>query len=129
MAFGHNLLIIKEMHLPSATPSPPTLLTPMTTFTHNHESPRGRPNLNVLAPLRAWIDHIEVRNPKLAHLLCRLIPCTCPFERTIQVFGRTFHIPPLCKLNPLYNEVLYLRLRALSYLSDDCGVDVTHYIC
>ena len=107
----------------------PTYLPPMTTLFHNHTSLGGRPKLDLLAPLRHWIDNIEIRNSSLAHLLCRLIPCTCPFERNLHVFGHTFHIPPLCKLNPLYNEVVYLRLRALSYLSDDCGIDVTQYIC
>jgi hypothetical protein len=43
--------------------------------------------------------------------------------------GHTYHIPPLCKLNPLYNEVVYLRFRALSFLSDICGEDVNAYIC
>ncbi|EKQ67145.1 Mo-dependent nitrogenase-like protein [Leptolyngbyaceae cyanobacterium JSC-12] len=101
----------------------------MTTFTPNTESPRGQPHIDLLAPLRYWLNHIEIRDAKLAHWLCRLIPCTCPFERDITLFNRTFHIPPLCKLNPLYNEVVSLRLRALSYLSDDCGIDVTDYIC
>jgi hypothetical protein len=43
--------------------------------------------------------------------------------------GHRFHIPPMCKLNPFYNEFVSLRLRALAYLSDDCGEDVTQYIC
>lgn len=47
----------------------------------------------------------------------------------MMVWGRTYHIPPLCKLNPLYNEVMALRFRALSYLSDTCGEDITPYIC
>lgn len=101
----------------------------MTTFSSDNQSPRGRPKFDLLAPLRQWLDHLEIQDAKLAHFLCRMIPCTCPFERHFTLFGHTFHIPPLCKLNPLYNEVVYLRLRALSYLSDDCGVDVTQYIC
>ncbi|MFM7367118.1 MAG: Mo-dependent nitrogenase C-terminal domain-containing protein, partial [Sphaerospermopsis kisseleviana] len=40
-----------------------------------------------------------------------------------------FHIPAICQINPLYNEVVGLRFRALSYLVDECGEDVTQYIC
>jgi hypothetical protein len=40
---------------------------------------------------------------------------------------RLFHIPPLCKLNPLYQELVSLRFRALCYLADDCGQDVRAY--
>jgi hypothetical protein len=102
----------------------------MATLTHrNRLNLRGHPTLDILAPLRHWIDQIDIHSDRLAHLICRLIPCTCPFERNIALFGRTLHIPPLCKLNPLYNEFVSLRFRALSYLSDIRGEDVTKYIC
>ena len=86
-------------------------------------------SLDLFYPLRRWVDSIEVTNDKFAHFLCNLIPCTCPFERDVSILGKTFHVPPLCKLNPLYNEVVSLRLRALSYLEGDCGEDITRYIC
>ncbi|WP_333281761.1 MULTISPECIES: Mo-dependent nitrogenase C-terminal domain-containing protein [unclassified Microcoleus] len=38
-----------------------------------------------------------------------------------------FHIPPMCKLNPLYEELVGLRFRSLSFLADVCGEDVTPY--
>lgn len=83
---------------------------------------------DLLRPLRQWLDSIEVKSPELAHKLCKLIPSQCPFERTVSLFGRKlFHIPPLCKLNPLYNELVALRFRALCYLADVCGEDVTQY--
>ncbi|OKH24451.1 nitrogenase [Hydrococcus rivularis NIES-593] len=101
----------------------------MTSTTHPL-IPNRKPSFDILYPVRRWIDGIEVKDAKFAHFICRVFPCNCPFERDIKLFGRTlFHIPPLCKLNPLYNEVVGLRFRALSYLSDTCGVDVTHYIC
>lgn len=85
-------------------------------------------NFQPLKPLRQWLDHLQVNDRQLAHRLCQLIPAQCPFERDIQLFGKTlFHIPPLCKLNPLYDELVYLRFRALSYLADDCGEDVSAY--
>jgi len=83
---------------------------------------------DILRPLRQWLDHIEVKSPELAHRLCKLIPSQCPFERTVSLFGRKlFHIPPLCKLNPFYDEFVGLRFRALCYLVDVCGEDVSQY--
>ena len=84
--------------------------------------------LDLLHPIRHWLDNLEVKEQPLAHKICQLIPAQCPFERDIQLFGRTIlHIPPLCKLNPLYEEVVSLRFRALCYLADECGEDVTQY--
>ncbi|MEH1909064.1 MAG: Mo-dependent nitrogenase C-terminal domain-containing protein [Nostoc sp.] len=83
---------------------------------------------NILQPLRHRVDSIQVRDRQLAHRLCKLIPSQCPFERDVKLFGKTlFHIPPMCKLNPLYEEVVGLRFRAMCYLADDCGEDVSHY--
>ena len=78
--------------------------------------------------MRSWLDRVEVQDAKIAHRLCRMIPSQCPFERDVSLFGHTlFHIPPMCKLNPLYDEVVALRFRALCYLADECGEDVTIY--
>ncbi|MFM7427493.1 MAG: Mo-dependent nitrogenase C-terminal domain-containing protein [Elainella sp.] len=97
----------------------------------NSDLPAGtssQPQFDWLQPLRNWLDQIEVNSPELAHRLCRLIPAQCPFERTVKLFGRTlFHIPPLCKLNPVYDEVVALRFRALCYLADSCGEDISQY--
>jgi hypothetical protein len=74
------------------------------------------------------LDRIEIHNAKAAHLYCRLILSHCPFERDICCFGKViFHIPPLCKLNPFYEQLMGLRFRALSYLADICGEDVMQY--
>ena len=71
---------------------------------------------------------IKVENPQLARRICQLIPSQCPFERDVNLFGRKlFHIPAMCKLNPVYNEVMELRFRALAYLADHCGEDVSPY--
>jgi tellurite resistance protein len=84
---------------------------------------------DVLHPVREWLDTMDIHDPKVARMLCKLIPPQCPFERDIKLFGRKLvHIPPLCKLNPLYEQLVGLRFRALSYLADDCGEDVTPYI-
>ncbi|MDY6781531.1 MAG: Mo-dependent nitrogenase C-terminal domain-containing protein [Cyanobacteriota bacterium] len=83
---------------------------------------------DLLHPLRQWLNNIEVADAQLAHHLCYLIPAQCPFERDIKLFGRAlFHIPPLCKLNPLYEELVMLRFRALCYLADECGEDIGAY--
>ncbi|MBW4572951.1 MAG: Mo-dependent nitrogenase C-terminal domain-containing protein [Tolypothrix carrinoi HA7290-LM1] len=88
----------------------------------------SEPDRDILQPLRLWIDNIKVSDRTFAHRLCKLIPAQCPFERDVKLFGKTlFHIPPMCKLNPLYEEVVGLRFRALCYLADDCGEDISQY--
>ncbi|MBW4564316.1 MAG: Mo-dependent nitrogenase C-terminal domain-containing protein [Mojavia pulchra JT2-VF2] len=83
---------------------------------------------DLLYPVREWLDKIEIHNCHLAHFLCKAIPAQCPFERDITIFGRKLlHIPPMCKLNPLYEQVVSLRFKALCYLADECGEDVTAY--
>jgi hypothetical protein len=90
--------------------------------------PAGAPAFDPLLPIRNWLDAIEVKHPALAHRICRLIPAQCPFERDVKLFSRTlFHIPPLCKLNPVYEQVVALRFRALCYLADERGEDVSQY--
>ncbi|NJR72849.1 MAG: nitrogenase [Scytonema sp. CRU_2_7] len=72
------------------------------------------------------VGKIEINNHEIAHVLCKVIPPYCPFERDIQVFGnKLFHIPPLCKLNPLYEQIVSLRFKSLCYLADICGEDIT----
>ncbi len=84
--------------------------------------------VDVLLPVRHWLDELEMHDPRVARFLCKLIPPQCPFERDVKLFGRkVVHIPPLCKLNPLYDQLVYLRFRALSYLADDCKEDVSKY--
>ena len=92
------------------------------------KNPNLNPDSDILQPLRRWVDSIQVNNRQLAHRLCKLIPAQCPFERDVKFLGKTlFHIPPMCKLNPLYEEVVGLRFRALCYLADECGEDVSQY--
>ncbi|MBD2136153.1 Mo-dependent nitrogenase C-terminal domain-containing protein [Anabaena sp. FACHB-1237] len=84
--------------------------------------------LNLLQQLRNWCDGIEVKDAQFAHFIAKLIPAQCPFERDIVIFGRKIgHIPPLCKLNPLYEQFVGLRFRALCYLVDECGQDIQSY--
>ena len=81
--------------------------------------------LALLQPVRQWLDEIEIHDPKLARFLSKAIPAQCPFERDIKLFGHLIaHIPPLCKLNPLYDQLVSLRFRALCYLVDQCGEDI-----
>ena len=84
---------------------------------------------DLLKPVKNWLDKMEIHDPRVAHFICRMIPPQCPLERDINLFGRNLaHIPPLCKLNPLYEEVVALRFRALSYLADECHEDISAYI-
>jgi len=85
-------------------------------------------SVNLLKPVRRWLDQTQVHNPQTARFLCRTIPAQCPFERDIKFFGyKVGHIPPLCKLNPLYEQLVSLRFRALCYLVNECGEDVSAY--
>ncbi|HEY9828413.1 MAG TPA: Mo-dependent nitrogenase C-terminal domain-containing protein [Stenomitos sp.] len=87
-----------------------------------------KPAPDLLAPVRHWLDDLEMHDPRVARFLCQLIPPQCPFERDIVLFGRKIvHIPPMCKINPLYEQLVSLRFRALSYLADDCKEDVSKY--
>lgn len=86
-------------------------------------------HLDLLRPLRQWLSQLHIETPNRAHKVASLIPAQCPFERDVVFFGRVVsHIPPLCKLNPLYNELVELRFRALCYLADECGEDISAYI-
>ena len=79
-------------------------------------------------PLREQLNRLEIRRESTAHFICQLIPTQCPFERDIYLFGRKIgHIPPLCQLNPFYEELIGLRFRALCYLADECGQDISCY--
>jgi hypothetical protein len=92
------------------------------------KSQLAQPKPDLLEPLRQRLDSLEIQNRKLAKFIARMIPAQCPFERDIIVFGRKIaHIPPMCKLNPLYNEFVGLRFRALCYLVDQCGEDIQSY--
>ncbi len=87
------------------------------------------PHPDLLHPVKDWLDGMAIHDPRLARFICKLVPPQCPFERDITLFGhKLVHIPPLCKLNPLYEQMVGLRFRALSYLADDCQEDISAYI-
>lgn len=76
----------------------------------------------LLQPIQTWLDKVEVKDADAARLLYKMIPGQCPFERDVILLGRTlFHIPPLCKLNPFYDQLVGVRFRAMCYLVDECG--------
>lgn len=104
---------IDQPNLITATSFPPTV---------------KKKKIDLLQPLRRMLDRLDVKERELAHRLCQIIPAQCPFERDVKLFGHTlFHIPPICKINPLYEEVISLRFRALCYLADECGEDISPY--
>ncbi|NJK47611.1 nitrogenase [Candidatus Gracilibacteria bacterium] len=87
------------------------------------------PHPDLLHPLKDWLDGMEMQDPRIARFICKMVPPQCPFERDVVLFGRKIiHIPPLCKLNPLYEQLVGMRFRALSYLADDCKEDISKYI-
>ena len=88
----------------------------------------NQPALNPLKLLQQRIDNWEIQQAATARRIVKLIPAQCPFAREIKVLGRVvLRIPPLCKLNPLYEQLVGLRFRALCFLADRCGEDITKY--
>lgn len=82
----------------------------------------------VLDPVRHWLDDLDIKDSRLARFLCKTIPAHCPLERDVYLFGRKVaHIPAMCKINPLYDQLIGLRFRALSYLTDVCGEDISEF--
>lgn len=79
--------------------------------------------------LKQWLDRLEIEEEQTARRIVKLIPAQCPFEREIKVFDRVIvRIPALCKFNPLYEQLIGLRFRALCFLADVCGEDITPLI-
>lgn len=90
---------------------------------------RNPKNFSFLQPMRNWLENLRIDRRELAHSICQLIPAQCPFEREIYLGNRKIlHIPPMCKLNPLYEELVGLRFRALCYLADECGEDISQFL-
>lgn len=74
---------------------------------------------DLLDGVRRWLDGIEPSDPVVARFLVRLIPAQCPFERDVKLFGwKVVHIPPMCKINPLYDQLVALRFRCLCRLEE-----------
>lgn len=91
---------------------------------------RRRRTVDMLAPIRNLVDQLEFHEgmEAAAREAVLRIPARCPFERDVGLFGRTlFHIPPLCKLNPLFEELVSLRFRALVFLEHQ-GEDVQRFL-
>ncbi|WP_071882395.1 Mo-dependent nitrogenase C-terminal domain-containing protein [Gloeocapsa sp. PCC 7428] len=53
-------------------------------------------------------------------MLCKITTANCSFERNFQFGNIRVRIPPLCKLNPLYKEIVHLRFLCISYLAEEC---------
>ncbi len=78
--------------------------------------------------LQQWLELLEIQEEQTARRIVKLIPAQCPFEREIKMFGRVIiRIPALCKFNPFYEQLIRLRFRALCFLADSCGEDITPY--
>jgi hypothetical protein len=84
-------------------------------------------SFNRLNSIRQWLNELPIDSAVVAHLICQIIPAQCPFARQFSLFGRSVQIPPLCQLNPFYEEIVGLRFRALCYLANECKKDVRHY--
>ncbi|MBE9094443.1 Mo-dependent nitrogenase C-terminal domain-containing protein [Tychonema sp. LEGE 07203] len=136
-ALGHNVEAIESLrHTIEDSQSEPKGPNSQIAFDANAisagtplSSPLRKPHhKNVLQPVKDWLDAWEVNDPRVAHFVCKMIPPQCPFERDIVLFGhKIVHIPAMCKINPLYEQLVGMRFRALCYLADDCKEDVSSY--
>ncbi len=82
---------------------------------------------DLLEPVKEWLDHMDIHDSRLANLICKVVPAQCPFERDVVLFGRKImHIPAMCEINPLYDQLVGLRFRSLTYLADK-GEDISKY--
>ncbi len=83
---------------------------------------------NLLDPMKEWLDGLNVKESKIARFLCKVIPAQCPFERDVFMFGhKIVHIPAMCQINPLYDQLVGLRFRSLTFLADECGEDISEF--
>jgi len=86
---------------------------------HEEEPASGEAG-STLERLRGWLDAQAPADPAVARLLVKLIPAQCPFERDVMVLGRKIvHIPPMCRINPLYEQLMALRFRCLCLLAGE----------
>ena len=83
--------------------------------------------LNPWRFVQQWLENLEIKEEQTARRILELIPAQCPFAREIRIFDFVFRIPPLCKLNPCYEQLVGLRFRALCFLAECCGEDITPY--
>ena len=84
------------------------------------DAPTSARSIHPLEPLKQWLDALDPSDPAVAGFIVSLIPAQCPFERDIVLFGhKLVHIPPMCKLNPLYDQLVGLRFRCLGHLPEE----------
>ena len=75
---------------------------------------RNLKTINLWQILQQWLSNWQIKSEKTARRIVKLIPAQCPFAREIRLFNRVMlRIPPLCKLNPCYEQLIGLRFRAL----------------
>ncbi|NJK71325.1 MAG: nitrogenase [Thermales bacterium] len=74
------------------------------------------PIVFLFTPVNYVLENFPIRSVWWARLICKLIPSHCPFEREVKLMGKQLHIPPLCKLNPVYNGLVTLKFHSLELL-------------
>lgn len=72
----------------------------------------------MLNTIKQALERIEIGSQAQANLLCNLIPSACPFARTLHIGIFKLVIPPLCKVNPFYDDLMMLRFKAQCYLAE-----------
>lgn len=55
----------------------------------------------------------------IAKAVVAIVPAGCPFTQALKIGNQQIEIPPLCKLNPFYDNLMALRFWALCLLSQE----------
>ena len=76
---------------------------------------KSKSGMDVLHPVKDWLEGMDVQDPRLAKFVCKVIPPQCPFERDINLFGRHYcsYSPSLQTQSPVravYNAALSLSI-------------------
>jgi len=71
-----------------------------------------------------WFDALELHDPKVAQLLCKLIPARCPLREKSSSLTTLYFIFHPCASWTLSTSKWLAYASRLSYLADECGEDV-----
>ena len=70
-----------------------------------------------LDPLKHWLNGLDLGDERISSFIAHLIPFPYPFGRNINLFARKLvQIPPMSKINALFDQLVSLRFRCLGHL-------------
>ena len=69
------------------------------------------------APLKQWLDSLDLGDEMIFSFVVQLFPSQCPFERDFifLVACWSLSFPPMCKIHPLFEQLVALRFRCICH--------------